>query len=96
MAQSSAADALIETEVRKLERFYARATACHVIVERSHARGGREYQVRIDITVPGTEIAITHESPDLEAAHKDLGLAIRDAFRKAARQLRDYARRRRD
>jgi ribosome-associated translation inhibitor RaiA len=112
---SDAVETLIETEARKLEKFFARATGCRVLVERAHNRGGREYSVRIDITVPGGELAITHtpglyqnakndpgdepprlsKSADVDAAHKDLQLAIRDAFRKAGRRLRDYARRKR-
>jgi hypothetical protein len=113
--QSDAIDRLIEAEAHKLEKFFARATGCRVLVERPHGRGGREYSVRVDITVPGDELAITHvpgvyreakqdpgdepprlsKSAEVDAAHKDLQLAVRDAFRKAGRRLQDYARRKR-
>ncbi len=112
---SDAIDALIDTEAHKLEKFFARATGCRVLVERPHGRRGREFGVRIDITVPGDELVITHapgvhqesrndpsdepprlsKSAEVDAAHKDLQLAVRDAFRKATRRLQDYARRKR-
>lgn len=86
-------DRLVDAEAHKLEKFFARATGCRVLVERPHGRRESEYSVRIDIAVPGEELAITHEPAD--APHKDLQLAVRDAFRKAARRLQDYARRKR-
>ena len=42
--------------------------------------------VRIDLKVPGGEIAVTHEHDE------DLQIALRDAFDAARRRLEDYAR----
>jgi hypothetical protein len=113
--QSDAIDALVDSEAHKLEKFFARATGCRVLIERPVGRRARPFSVRIDITVPGDELAITHtpgvyqeakhdpgdEPPKLskraevDAAYKDVQLAVRDAFRKATRRLQDYARRKR-
>ncbi|HEY9086021.1 MAG TPA: HPF/RaiA family ribosome-associated protein [Candidatus Tyrphobacter sp.] len=41
---------------------------------------------------PGDEVPRISKSADVDAAHKDARLAIRDAFRKASRRLQDYAR----
>jgi ribosome-associated translation inhibitor RaiA len=113
--QSDAIDALVDSEAQKLDKFFARATGCRVVIERPVGRRARPFSVRIDIMVPGGEIAVTHvpdvhqeathdpgdEPPKLskraevDAAHKDLQLAVRHAFRKAGRRLQDYARRKR-
>jgi hypothetical protein len=53
-----------------------------------------EHEVRIDLTVPDEEIAVTHE-PNQHTAYKDICVAIRDAFDSARRKLEDYMRRRR-
>jgi cold shock CspA family protein len=63
-------------------------------VPHRHHHSGNLYQVRLDITVPGDEIAVTREAPGHEAA-KALAAAIKDAFDAADRLLEDYVRRRR-
>jgi dienelactone hydrolase len=80
-----------ETEV--LERFHDRITSCRVVVSTPHRRHrrGRVWHVRIDLNVPGAEIVVGRE-PGLDPGHEDLGLALRDAFRAARRQLRDHVR----
>ena len=89
--------AAIETDVRekaaKLEKFFDRITSCRVMIEAPHRHHhkGKLYQVRIDITVPGQEIVVSHEGPH-NHAHEDVYVAIRDAFNAAGRQLEDYAR----
>ena len=75
----------IEAEVRKkaaeLDRFSDRIMSCRVVVEAPHRRHqkGKLYAVRIDITLPGKEIVVTHSGP-LDHAHEDAHVAIRDAF----------------
>ena len=60
--------AAIETEVmtrlRKLETYYHRIIGCHVLVDltQRHHEAGNRYHVRIDLTVPGEEIVVTHEA----------------------------------
>lgn len=94
MEPSPAIEAKIRERAAKLERFFDRITSCRVLVgapHRHHHRG-KLYDVRIDITVPGEELAITRTSP-LDHAHEDVYVAIRDAFDTAARRLEDHARR---
>jgi cold shock CspA family protein len=87
----------IEAEVRKkaaeLDRFSDRIMSCRVVVEapnRRHQKGNL-YAVRIDLTLPGKEIVVTHSGP-LDHAHEDAHVAIRDAFLAATRQLEDHMR----
>jgi cold shock CspA family protein len=63
-------------------------------VPHRHHQTGNLYQVRLDITVAGDEIAVTREAPQHEAA-KGLPDAIKDAFAAGERLLEDYVRRRR-
>ena len=50
--------------------------------------------MRIDVTVPGTELFATSDN-EPEGAHTDAYVALRDAFEDMRRQLEDYARRQR-
>lgn len=91
---------LIAKEAAKLDEIFARIVHCHVIVEREaqHSRTGAPFRVRIDLTVPGAEIAIDtarHKTDEALALHKDLPLTVRDAFRRARRRLQDWVRQRR-
>lgn len=89
---------VIENEIRqrarKLERFFDHIMSCRVVVEvpHKHKVKGNQYNIKIDITVPGSEIVVTKSSPDPDKTHKDPNIAIKDAFSSAARQLEDYAR----
>lgn len=93
MEPSGAVEADVREKVAKLEHFCDRITSCRVVIEapHQHQHKGNLYQVRIDITVPGREIAVTHEGPK-NHAHEDVYVAVRDAFNAAGRQLEDYAR----
>jgi cold shock CspA family protein/ribosome-associated translation inhibitor RaiA len=81
--------ALIRKSAEKLETFSDRITACRVTVEvpqRFPAGAPIAYNVRVDLTVPGDEIVITHQG------HPELETAIQDAFDAAGRRLQDYVR----
>jgi len=89
----------LETEIRekavKLERYHEKIISCHVIIDApvraAHGSNSQaaQYHVSIDLTVPGTELAVTRKE------NENLQLTIRDAFNAARRQLQDYARRQR-
>lgn len=87
----------IEVAIRKraerLNHFYPRIMGCRVVVEAPHRhhRKGKLYEVHIDLTVPGEEIAVTRSGPQ-DHAHEDVFVAIRDAFNTADRLLEDHAR----
>jgi ribosomal subunit interface protein len=74
----------------KLERHFDRITSCRIAVERpsNHHNEGGPYRVRLDITVPGSELVANKEA-------EDLNIAIRDAFDAAERQVEEFSRRRR-
>ena len=59
-----------------------------VVVEapHKHHHQGKQFNVRIDIGVPGNEIVVNRDH------HEDVYVALRDAFDAAKRQLEDYAR----
>ena len=75
----------------KLELFYGRITSCHVFVEAPHRhhRKGNLYTVRIELRVPGKELAVNNKPGDVKA-HEDLHVAIRDAFNAMRRQLKRW------
>ncbi|MDY6941788.1 MAG: HPF/RaiA family ribosome-associated protein [Pseudomonadota bacterium] len=83
----------IDNKLRKLEQVYDRIIACRVIVEapHQHHHKGKIYHIRIDLTVPGTELVV-NRNPAAKQAHEDAYVAIRDAFSAMQRQLENYAR----
>jgi ribosomal subunit interface protein len=85
----------LEAELRKraekLERHYNRITSCRIAVERptgNHHQEGGPYRVRLDITVPGSELVADKSAEELYAA-------IRDAFQAAERQVEAFSQRQR-
>lgn len=94
MAPSPALEARIRERAEELEQFFDRITSCRVVVEpgqRRHQQGNL-YEVHIDLTVPGREIAVGRDS-GANHAHEDAHVAVRDAFDSARRLLEDHARR---
>ena len=87
---SPALEADLRKRATKLERHYDRITSCRIAVERpsNHHNEGGPYRVRLDITVPGSELIADKEA-------EDLNTAIRDAFDAAERQVEEFSRRRR-
>jgi ribosome-associated translation inhibitor RaiA len=87
--------AAIEAEIReraaRLDAYYDRIMRCRVVIEApvGHHRRGGPYNVRIDLTVPGTELVVNRQ------ADEELPVAIRDAFDAMRRRLEDYARQQR-
>jgi len=94
MDPSAAVEARIREKAIKLERFFDRIVGYEVTVEAPHRHHhkGKLYNVRIDITLPGSDVHVGHAGP-LDHAHEDVYVAIRDAFDAAIRQLEDHVRR---
>ena len=88
IAHSEALYGAIRNRAAQLERFYDHIVSCRVVLELAgrQQRKGKQYRARIDLKVPGGEIAVTHEHDE------DLQVALRDAFDAARRRLEDYAR----
>lgn len=83
-------EADLRRRATKLERLYDRITSCRIAVEGpgEHHNEGGLYRVRLDITVPGSELIADKQA-------EDLNVAIRDAFQAAERQVEELAQRRR-
>jgi cold shock CspA family protein/ribosome-associated translation inhibitor RaiA len=96
MEPSKAIVEIVREKAARLDTFADHIIGCQVVVGPAgkHHRHGNLYAVRIDLTVPGEELAVTRE-PGRHAEYKDLQVALRDAFDAARRQLEDYVRRRR-
>ena len=83
----------IETALREkaatLEKYSGHIMACRVTVGtiQKHRHQGKLFNVRVDLTVPGSEIVVNRDKAE------DVYVAIRDAFDAAKRQLEEYARR---
>jgi ribosomal subunit interface protein len=88
LARSEAVDAEIRKRADKLERFHQQIVSCRVVVElpSRHKHQGKEFVVRLDIKVPGSEIVVNHDH------HEDLYVALHEAFDAAQRRLEDHAR----
>jgi len=88
IASSDALQNVIREKAQKLERFSPHIVSCRVVLslDARHKRQGKEFTARIDVKVPGGEIAVTHVHDE------DPQIALRDAFSAASRQLEDYAR----
>ena len=88
MQHSTVIESNINEKASKLDRFYDRIMGCRVIVEASQRRHhqGNLYSVRIDITVPGKELAVSRKEDT------DAYVAIRDAFDAAMRLLEEHGR----
>lgn len=93
---SPAVEAKIRERAAELDRYHDHIMGCRVVVESPHRRHhqGKLYHVRVDLTVPGGELAVSRE-PAEHRAFEDVYVAIRDAFDAARRQLEDHSRRRR-
>jgi len=91
MPPSDAIEAALRAKAAKLDRFYDRIMSCRVTVGtiRKHKRQGKLYNIRVDVTVPGSEIVVNRDNAE------DIYVAIRDAFDHADRRLEEYARRQR-
>lgn len=89
MDRSESVEMSIQKKVAKLERVYDGVTSCHVYVEapHKHHRKGNHYEVRIEVHVPGTDLAVSNRPGDVNT-HEDLHIALRDAFNAIERQLK--------
>ena len=73
MDPSPAIEARIGKKAAELERFSDRITGCRVTVEKAERRHrqGNLFRVRVEIDVPGKELAVTHTGPR-DHAHEDV------------------------
>lgn len=86
----------IHQQIAQLDGQYDRITACRVVIEKPHHhhRHGNHFGVKIELTVPGQVLAVTHDPPEHTAA-TDAYAAVNDAFATMERQLDTYQRKQR-
>ena len=94
---SDAVEAACWAEAAKLERAFPRLTSCRVVIAVPHhrRRRGNRFDVRVDIGLPGAELAVSRAAPRRRGG-EDVLEAVREAFALARRRLDDYVDRRRD
>lgn len=82
---------ILESQIRehaiKLDEFHNHLMGCRIVVDmpHKHQHQGKLYHIRINLTVPGNELAITRNP------HEDFFVALREAFDDAKRQLEELA-----
>lgn len=88
--------ALVDQQIARLEKHSDRITTVRVAVDARHQKGrnGHVYDVRIDVGVPGSELAVNH-GPGSKQRKEDLVATVRDAFKAAIRQVDDWSARQR-
>ncbi len=95
--QSSAkVEEKIRTATEKLERFYNGIIGVRVAVSTiQHGQlSGDQFRVRLDVSVPGKELAVNREPGDA-TMHRDPVVAVRDAFKAMEKMLRKSSQERR-
>lgn len=92
MPASDAIETLVNEKAAWLQRYFPRVQSCRVVVEMGSHRQGRPavYHVRVDVTVPGSELVASHDPA--ATPHEDAYTAVRDAFDIMRRQLQQHAR----
>lgn len=97
---SDAVEDRVREKVAKLEQLCDRITSCRVVIELHHKntssmhRKGEPYHIRIDVTVPGTELVVKRDPKDSHV-NEEISVALREAFQAMERQIKDYIARQR-
>jgi ribosome-associated translation inhibitor RaiA len=93
--QSDGMEALIRERAQRLERFNHHILRCHVTVDQPHRhhQTGRAYTVHLDITTARGSVVLTHDPRGRDQVQ--FGVAVREVFDAATRQLEEEMRRRR-
>ena len=88
MTPSESVSARVAERVGKLEGRFSGIVGCRVGIEaqRHHHQRGNLYHVKVVIQLPGSEVVVNRD-PGHDPAHKDVHVAVRDAFDAAERQL---------
>lgn len=111
LASSDTLEALIRERAETLQHTYSRILNCRVLVEvpHRHHRSGNRYQVRIELSVPGDTLVVSHypsldpavrqtdgaltKSAELDSDGRHAAIVIREAFDIARRRLQDFGER---
>ncbi|HWU43624.1 MAG TPA: HPF/RaiA family ribosome-associated protein, partial [Bdellovibrio sp.] len=86
----------IEGKLEKLEKHFDRITSAHVTVRLPHRHRNKHiYHIQVQVDIPGYTFIVNRE-PEMNYAHSDINVAIRDAFDKVKRKLDDFIEDRRE
>ncbi|MFW7377766.1 MAG: HPF/RaiA family ribosome-associated protein [Oligoflexus sp.] len=93
VSQSDAIEARVQQKFAKLMNIYPNIVSAYVTIEapHQHRHQGFLYQVAIRLSLPEGEVNVSRRNP-FDETHRDIYVAIRDAFDAAKRQLREYGR----
>jgi ribosomal subunit interface protein len=91
--ESDAVWLAVQKRIERLEHFFKRIIRCEVVLScpHRHRHADRLFHVQIRIFIPGEDIIVKRNHPKDEA-HRDIYVAIRDAFDAAERILKDQVR----
>lgn len=84
---SEAVEKYIQENTQKLKEFFSDIISCHVVIKmpHKHHNQGNQFNVHINIAVPGNEIIINRDHDE------EIYIALQKAFNATKRQLKDYA-----
>ena len=88
--ESDAVWIAVQKRVEKLEHFFDRIVRCEVVVScpHRHRQVDRLFQIQIRLYIPKEDVIVNHNATKNEA-HRNIYVAIRDAFNAAERILQD-------
>lgn len=86
---SAALEARVLEKIAKLDRRIQGLVSCNVMVEAAHhhQQKGRLYSVRIDVTLPGGQLVVSHHPGKNPKKHDKVFAAMNNAFLAIERQL---------
>lgn len=91
MTASEAPRVEVHAWFARLGLLTASMTGGRVVIEAvDEDRKERRYRVRMDLTMPHGTVTVGHDHPN-NAAHEDIYVAIRNAFRAGRRELEAYS-----
>lgn len=91
MGKSDFIEEAVRSRYQKLSRLGCDITHCHVIVDcpHQHQQKGRQYEVHIELHVPGAQLTVSHKASK-KGVQEVLYPVIADAFDAMERQLNTW------
>jgi len=98
MDHSDALEERAREAAEKLENVCPPLQSCRVFIEAAHySKGaGDLYEIRIDMRVPGQELAVHHTQSEADKKQEDAHAALTKTFKIAEKRLRAYLDKRMD
>jgi cold shock CspA family protein len=91
VSRSAVIEASVSEGIARLESTHRRITGCRVIIDQPHRhhREGNPFEVRIDLRVPGRELAVKRRRA-VNLGLGDVSTLVHDAFDEILRQLEEF------